>query len=85
MPPETDGGENCPAKSPTTFPKAELVQVDAQRLRFVAIHAHERHLQKDLWRGGGLSTFNRFTTLPAVAAICTAREELIMSLVVPRR
>ena len=83
---EMNGGENCPVEiAPTVFPRPRLKRLMPSCLRFVAVDAGKAHLEQNLRVGGGTSTLSRFTTLPAVEAIWTARAELVRSFTVPRR
>ena len=80
------GGVNCPVEIPPTVlspPRVKiLMPICSDLLRSTLA---KRTLSRICGSDAGTLTLRRFTTLPPVLAIFTAREELSRSLTVPRR
>src|SRR5258705_13699887 len=82
----TPGGENCPVVTAPIVFAAPVLKIfipscfDAFRSTLA-----KRTFKRICAGGGGTLTYNRFTTLPALEAIWTARSELARSFTVPRR
>ena len=86
LPPEMNGGENCPVEiPPTTLPRPRLNRLMPMLFALLRSTLANFTFNRISGFAAGVSTLSRFTTLPAVEAIWTARETLVMSFTVPRR
>src|SRR5260370_31761641 len=86
LPGVTDGGENCPVvKVPIVFAAPVLKIFIPSCFEAFRSTLAKRTFKRICGGGGGTLTYNRFTTLPALEAIWTARSELARSFTVPRR